>query len=77
MQAVRKSSQQQVEELTIMMQLTLGPKSYPLERIEDVSKTVRRALGLKGNFIIELESDLLSGIVVQGGMTAGSFRVRR
>lgn len=60
-----------------MMHLTLGSKTYPLETIDDVSKTVRRALSLKGNFVIEMESDLLSGIVVQGGATVGRFKVVR
>lgn len=56
--------------------MKIGKKSFEIESIDDISKTVRKALG-GGQFVIELESDLLSGIVQRGGEQVASFKVTR
>lgn len=50
---------------------------HDLESIDLIGPCVRKALGLKGPFIIEMESDLLSGTVSQSGNTVASFKIDR
>lgn len=57
------------------MILMIKGKARQLDTIDDLARVVRQEFGPGGT--IEMESDMLSGIVTKAGKQVGKFTVRR
>jgi len=57
------------------MILIIKGKARQLDTIDDLARVVRQECGSGGT--IEMESDMLSGVVMKAGKQVGKFTVRR